>query len=327
MRLAKSNIIKTIIILIILLSNTMLGAEGIKIIIPGEVEVRENWITLGEIATITGVTGEKLDDLRAVRLGKAVLPGYTREVYQEQIKVLLKNEGFSPEDIIIDSPNRIRVRTRSIELSVEDLLDEAKSYLNGILEYPSEKTIIRLRHSPPDLVLPDRDYEIEFKLSNANNLIGNTSLQALILIDGIVYRTIFLSFEILVKEQVYVARRPISIGEKIKGEDFYLDYRPLSNYYGELINNLDIPLVTHGVVKTRIPKEGILTSYHLRMPDIIKNGDLVQAEVIIGNIKVTTIVRARQSGKFGDYINVENRESGHRFKAQIINSNLVRVIN
>ena len=53
----------------------------------------------------------------------------------------------------------------------------------------------------------------------------------------------------------------------------------------------------------------------------------VQAEVIIGNMRVSAMVRARQNGKYGDYITVENIGTGQRFKAQVISSYLVRIVN
>jgi len=320
------NIVLTLfLVLLFLLVNVRVRAESVRITIPEEIGISSNWITLGEIATITGIKGGKLEELKSIRLGKAVLPGYARQIQRAQIELHLKNEDFSLKDIKLDCPNRILVKTKSRKLSREKLVEDAKEYLNHLLEYPEDRTIISLRHNPPEILLPDRDYIIEYEFTKGGKEIGNITLQTLIKIDDLVYKRIFLSFEVLVKHQVYVAKRPLSIGERVTGDDFYLDYRGLSNYPGEIITDLDTPMVKYGVIKAPIPRGGILTTYYLNMPDIIRAGDEVQAEIIVGGIKVTTMVKARQSGKMGEYITVENVNTGYRFKAQIVNSHLVKL--
>jgi flagella basal body P-ring formation protein FlgA len=100
----------------------------------------------------------------------------------------------------------------------------------------------------------------------------------------------------------------------------------LSNINGELINRWDNPLFIDGVVVIPIAKGDLLTTYYLQKPVLISWGDEVQAEVVVGNVRIKTTVKAYQSGKKGDFIMVENKISGYRFKAMVINSNLVRVI-
>ncbi|MFW5981217.1 MAG: flagellar basal body P-ring formation chaperone FlgA, partial [bacterium] len=118
----------------------------------------------------------------------------------------------------------------------------------------------------------------------------------------------------------------IAAGEKLNEDDFELLYKEVSDFQGEIIKDFDNTLVKNGVVRRRIPRQGVLTTYHLVLPIIVSPHDILQAEIISGGIKVNTQVIARQSGKKGDYITVENISSGHRFKAQIISSHLVRLV-
>lgn len=321
------NIILILIMFFVILLSNGVRANVIKISIPENTGVRSDWITLGEIATISGAKGEELARLKAVRLGKAVFPGYTRDIYREQIKLVLKNEGFSLEGIELDCPERVIVETKSRKINGEELVEEAKKYIVESLNYPSEKVLISFRQQVPEIYLPDRDYQLKFEDSSGGRKIGNVSLQVHIIIDDQVYRRVYLPFEVQVKQQVYIARRPISIGEVIRAEDFIFTEKALGNYSGELINDLNIPLIKYGRVKIPIPQDSILTSRYLIMPDLIKAGDEVQAEVITGSVKVLATVRARQNGKIGDYITVENTSTGYRFKAQVISSYLVRVVN
>lgn len=315
------------LLMLVLLASDRVGANPIRISIPEKVGISSEWITLGEIASITGASGQKLASLQAINLGKAVFPGYSREIYRGQIELVLKNEGFSLDDIVLDCPERIIVETKSRKIDGADLVEAAKKHIIEALDYPAEQIIVRVRQQIPEIILPDRDFQLKFEGLPGGSRIGNITLQAHIIIDDLVYRRVYLPFEVLVKQQVYLARRPIGIGETINPEDFVLTEIAVGNIAGDIITNLDTPLVTFGIVRTPIPQDAVLTSRYLRMPDLIKAGDEVQAEVIIGNVRVSVKVKARQNGKYGDYIIVENTSTGHRFKAQVISSYLVRVIN
>lgn len=60
-------------------------------------------------------------------------------------------------------------------------------------------------------------------------------------------------------------------------------------------------------------------------PYIINWGNEVQAEVIAGKVTVSAVVKARERGKKGEYISVENQKTGYKFRAKVISDRLVRV--
>lgn len=326
MRFNQGIIIGLVVILLVFLPTDQVNSVLIRISIPEEVSISTPWITLGDIAVIEGISGERLAELQAINLGKAVLPGYSLEIPRQQIELILQGQGLDGKDFKLDIPERVLVRTTSRRLAGEQLINKAKEYLIGLIDYPAERIVIRARFIPPEIILPDRDYDLRFEISGGTKLRGAVSLQALIIIDELVYQKVFLGFEILVKHQVYIAKRPIKIGEKLVQVDFYQDYRELGDFRGDLITDWRVALVQDGVVKLAIPQGGILTSYYLSLPDLIRAGEQIQAELVFGNVQVKTMVRARQSGKKGQYITVENLKTGHKFKAQVINAHLVRLV-
>src|SRR5690554_2200320 len=107
------NIVLLFLFVLVVLASSRVDASQIRISIPENTGISSEWITLGEIADISGVSGEKLASLQAINLGKAVFPGYSREIYRGQIELVLKNEGFSLDEIILDCPERITVETKS----------------------------------------------------------------------------------------------------------------------------------------------------------------------------------------------------------------------
>lgn len=326
MRLINGRYYIIALVLTIFMTTNIVSAETINIKIQEEVTISSDWITLNDIAEFEGISEKNLRKLKDIKISRALLPGYTKTIHREQIKLLIENEGFNLSDFSLDIPASINVKTASRWLSEEQLIDEAKEYLINYLGYPLEKLKIEQRFRPPKVALPDKEYQIEFEIAPGANKTGNVSIQAQIIVDEMVYKRLYLGFNVKVFHEVYIAKRTISVGEKIRQDDFYLELRGLTGYRGDIILDFNNRIVLDGVVNIPINKDGVLTSYHLTIPDIIHPGDQVQAEIIVGNIQVTIMVKARRSGKKGDYITVENINNGHRFQAQVINSHLLRLV-
>lgn len=319
----RDKIIILLLFFLIFLSNGV--KADISITIPEAVIINSSWIELGEIAEISGASEEELNKLESIMVARALLPGYTRTVPAEQILLLIENEGFSSRSMEINMPDIIYVSTASKVLDKKELLEQAEDFLCNSLENSFDKILIKPRFCPPEIVLPDSDYRLEFEYSGTNRL-GNVSLLLTIIVDESIYKKVFLGFEVMVEKEVFIAKRPIFIGEKIIEDDFYLTTRKIAYFRGELIQDFNNRLVKDGIVNIQIPQDAVLTTYYLKLPIIVHSGDILQAEIISGPISVSTVVKARQSGKKGDFITVENYETGHRFKAQIINSHLVRLV-
>ncbi|MFW5985971.1 MAG: flagellar basal body P-ring formation chaperone FlgA [Halanaerobiales bacterium] len=311
-------------LMVLMLTSGVLG-EAVRISIPEFLETSASFVRLGDIARIEGLTGEKLEEIKSINLGKTLDPGYTKQISRGHIRLLLQNKGFSYSDLQLDIPDRVRVKTANKKLTGEELIKFASQYLQHKADYPADRVEIKPRYSPPDITLPDRVYILEAELQDKTKISGNVPLRVLIIIDDNVYRKVHMSFQVLIKHEVYTAKRKISPGEKIKEDDFKLAAVNLSGTKGDLITDLDNSLIENGVVRAPIPKDGVLTDYYLTIPDIVKNGDEIKVEIVSGNIKVLTTVKARENGKKDEYIEVENIKTGHIFKARVIKSNLVRV--
>lgn len=316
------NIITVIIFVLVLYGSV---EAGVIITIPDRVVINKSWIELGDIATIKGLTGEDLMELSSIKLGKATLPGYSREIPRGQLSLLLKDKGFSASDIKLVMGESVVVGTISYQISSKKILAQAKEYLLKSLTYPSEKITIREKFIPPNIVVPAKNYQLEFVMPGDKSLSGDISLKTEIIIDGSVYKNIFIRLQVSILEDVFIAKRRILRGEKIRESDFSLETREVGDFRGELITDLDSTLVEYGKVSKYIPEGTVLTSDYLDLPIIVKVGDEIVAEIKMGAIMVTTKVEARQRGKKGEYIIVENLKTGRRFKAMIINPHLVRL--
>ncbi|MFP4661015.1 MAG: flagellar basal body P-ring formation chaperone FlgA [Halanaerobiales bacterium] len=317
------------VLLSVLILESDIEAETplIRIRIDREAKVNQSVIYLGSIADIEGGSSKQLRELHSLILGDSVLPGYSKNIYRDQIILQIEDLGYDMSDISLDMPGRVTVHTASIVVSGDELVAGGLTYLQGYLDYPLEDLEIVNKYKPSDITIPDQDYSIQFQPSNFNNRdTGTVTLQANILVNGELYRKAYIRYDIRLYRTVYIAQRNIYDGEKINEEDFTMDRCIVNSSRGTVIEDMNDSLVKDGIVRYQIAAGSILTSYYLEKPYLISRGDEIQAEVIIGNIRVITSVKARQRGKKDDFITVENSKSGHRFQAQVINAHLVRLV-
>ncbi|ACL70406.1 flagellar basal body P-ring formation chaperone FlgA [Halothermothrix orenii] len=314
----------TVLLLVTLSADILAGEEIIYKISRTEVIISSPQIYLGDIGSFTGVSGQKLTELNKISLGRAPLPGYFREITRELISLILKEKGFI--DIKLMVPEVVIVKTSSREIEGEKLLEEGRQFILNKLAPRAEGVAITPTITPRNVVIPDGEYSLKFLEEDPDKLIGNISLPIEIIVNGKVWRRIYLGYKVELRMKVLVATRNIKRGSNICKEDLALTTEKITGVRGEIINDFNDPRLSYSIVKIPLQKGEILTTDHLEQPVVIHWGDIVEAEVIVRNVKVSTSVKALGSGRVGDYVKVINPETGYEFKARVINSRLVRVV-
>lgn len=320
----KAEIFLTTVLLIFFLSPSI-SAANIEITIPKDVEVKSSWITLGEIAQIEGITGEKLSNLQSVKLDKASRPGYSRMISSQLVKLILKDKGYKTDNFLFNIPERIEVKTSSQKISVDELKEFVSDHIKNNIANSSSILNLNISFAQDEIIIPAAEYSFAVDRKRESYR-GNYSVSVDILIDGSSYKRVYLNVKAEVFQRVFVAEKRIFIGDKLRRDDFTYQKKDITDISGVIITEWDNNLIKDSILARTISKGEILTESYLKKPVIIKWGDRVRAEVRVGGITVITEVKARGRGKKGDYISVENLKSGNRFKAKIINRYLVRLV-
>ena len=290
-----------------------------------QVEISGEWIKLGDIAHFSGISVKLEKELSAIKLGKAARPGYNKRISKQLVKLILKDEGYSSENFELDIPDIIKVKTSSQKVSSEKLSRYIKQYIRDKINIDYENLDIKILYLPSEIVIPDKDYSLEV-YKNKDAYRGNFSLPINIIVNDSSYKRIYVNVRTNIFKKVFVAKDTFFKGEKISKDNFSFEIKDISNIDNIIINDWDNSLIKDGILTKTISVGEVLTEDYLHKPIIIKWGDEIQAEVNIGGITVKTMVKAKERGKKGDYILVENLKTGKEFKAEIINRRLVRLI-
>ena len=333
-----------LIMVVILFSANSAASESVVITIPEQVKTSDHRIFLGKIAEIQGVTGSKLKHYQKTDLGRSPLPGYNKVLYKRLVNLKLEEQGFSESDYILKMPGQVKVSLQTQIVSKKEILTFIKNTLKDRLNYKQENLKLTPVFCPENIKIPDHKYR--FKLDNLvsdTNFIGNISLPIQIIIEDNVWKKIYVGLKVHVFQNVFIAQNNIISNQKLEREDFKKEKKLLKTDINNLIKSWNQIEMRQQVLKIPIGKGEILTTSYLKtgltqtgnssdknqqvtnsQNNSIKWGSKVKAEVIIGNIVVSAKVKSKESGSKGDFILVENINTGHEFKAEVVNSRLVR---
>ncbi len=313
-------LISTIVVILLFTFNVF----AIEINIPGQVSVSRDEILLGAIARINGEENALIEELKAIELGNSPLPGYSSRLSRELIRLVLKNKGYDVDDFVLDIPRVFTVSTNFKVIPKDILLDFATKYIRDNISYPAQKLKIETDTNFKEIIIPDSSYSLE--IDNDQEIHpGNISLPVVINIGGKEYKRVYLLLAVKLIQDVFVANKDLQRGVRLKKNDFNLVQREMNRELKGIITNWDEQFLAARVLSSPLKKGGILQESILKKPFVINWGDNVRAIIKIGNVEISTIVFARERGKIGDYITVENLKTKHKFSARVINAKIVRV--
>ncbi len=303
-----------------------LSVSAVEIDISGQVYISNEEILLGKIAHITGENREKIEQIKSIELSSSPLPGYSKQLSRELIRLILKNKGYDIDNIKLNIPQVFQVTTRAKRISREKLIAFVDRYIMENISYPEEQIEIEIHSSIDEILIPDTDYELRID-SKREIKPGNNSFPVLIIIDGQKYKRVYLTARIKLIRNVYIAVRNLPRGSKLTREDFRLIQKEVDREINSYVTGWEEDFFQDKILVSSLQKGDILQERMLEKPFIINWGDKVKALIKVGKVEVTTVVSARGRGKIGDFITVENENTKHRFQAKVVNSHLVKVEN
>ena len=302
-----------LILLLVLLNGLPATAGQIRIEIAEQVEVSGSKIYLGDIAEIGGADPETLALLRAVYLGEAPLPGQRRTMTLSLLRMRLQQAKLPLGELELVVPSTFQVTTRSQLLAGEQLLGLAQRVLQEALA-PYPKAQWELSSAVTDLSLPAG--EVQLVPAGLPSLARTMGVPVDILIDGVIYRRVVVSFRVTLPVSVVAVADFHSKHEVLEAERLVLVERDYFTLPGMPFEGLEDLVgmrvkrwVTPGTVLTRELVEPI--------PEVVAN-QVVTLESIYGNVRAVTQVLSLQDGYIGDWIEVANPQSGRVIIAEVV---------
>lgn len=291
--------------------------------VKSETVVKNDKLTLGNIAEIFSADSTTAERMSAISLGYAPNVGAVRELASERILMAISSAGFSSEDFTFESPAVVRIRRESqriesnqIRVVVEDAV------LNPLKTVGVNAQLIKL-DIPASVYVPMGAVEVRAKSGMVKDLFSPFAVSIEVLVDGRVVKRISAMAQIEATMKVVVAARDIQPNERIKETDILIETRKLekavTNYFR------DFSGLKGADTSKPIAKGEIVTNTSVVAGLVVKVGDKVRILYQSGKMQIAVAGEARASGRIGERIQIKNIQSGILLQAVIVDEGLVQV--
>lgn len=311
----------------LIILNLSFMAAAFQVSVSDQAEVSSEQITLAEIAEIKApeLSTTALQNLRNLVLKAAPNPGYSKRLSRVLVDLSIKNKGYQASDFSLKMPKTVIVTRKSSFIETEEIFKLTKTYLQSKFGFKDAQIIIENKSPAKSIKIPAGDYELKIA-ENQNLSFPNLSLKLEIWQQGNRIKNIFYPVKISLKTQVLTAAKNLTRNSNLRKSDFERKEKLISGNLEKIVKNYS-ELDFNNVQLTRDLDQGeVLNKSYLKIPYVVKWGQKLNLRVKVNNIKISTFVKAKERGKIGDIIKVENLKSGYDFQALVISPTEVKMI-
>ena len=296
-------------------------AQGLSVVIPSEVTVTGQYFTLGDIASVTGDDNERIESLRKIRLGHTPQPGQSFVLAKDIVMARMNATNADLTGITWHLPAQLRVTALSQLISGQELVSQAEQYLQASLT--GAHVDITAIGQQPDILVPPGQIALKMDLPYGIRYNSPTSISVGIAVDGQVFTTVRIRFDIKKYEQVAVATKVLSAHEVITADAIIFESRDIGRlspgYFTDLNKILGL------TVKRQVAPGVALTENMLKKPVLIQRGKPVSIVARIGSIQVIVPGTALQNGSENQFIRVKNSTSQKIIIGQVVDDTTVLI--
>ncbi len=305
------------------------NAWAIEVQFRSQADVARPLLLLGDIAEVLSVDERQVEDLSSIELFPAPVAGRTRLLRAREIQDLLKLRGVDLSDVRFGGASVIEVRNaqrRAVVASAAVRPGQVNAsqlepaVVEAICHYLLE-TVDENSRWTAEVRLTNEAVELLASCGNRLTATGGrppwTGRQRF-LIGGQAsgkIRQAVVEAVVSVPESVVVAARSIPRGRVIRAADLRLEpAQPGSRSIGAVASIEDVI----GKEATRSLVAGnAVDARSLRMPILVRRGEVLRVTVHVSNVTITTNARAMDEGSQGDLIEVQALDSRERFVAHV----------
>jgi flagella basal body P-ring formation protein FlgA len=298
-------------------------AAEIAIFLRPEAEVRGPDIRLGEVAEIACAETGLQRRLEGLVIGKAPLPGRSRNISADYVRLRLRQLDIEAERMVLGGAERIEVTLPAVTVSEEQIRQIVTGFLktSGIWG-DAEVSVAKLTISA-DRTLPEGRVTYRVLPPRHMRSLATVPLSIVFDVDGRFQKTIRATARIAALAPVVAAARPIGRLKPITSDDLKMEKMDLAELPAGVMTEVDDIIGKRA--RRNIDAGDILRPDLIEMPPLVKRGDMVVIVAESEGFKVTATGEAKSDGLRGEQVKVVNLDSNKRFSARVVDKKTVRV--
>ena len=322
-----------IMFLLLLLVNSILmpgNAAEFSIYLSERAQINSPEVLLGDVADISA-PDEIFQEIAAINLETINDLEREIEISRRLVELHVRNADYNYDDFVVEGAERVRVEVETRTLTPEALFADVEEKIEEHFHsrdgnnFPETEIRIEMLEEPDEILIPAGRTEVKLPRNNFFSG-GRISQPVEIHADGERWHRLYLTLSIKHELKAYKLTEDVARGQRLT--DSAVEKKPLKVEHlpEELVIDLDEKLVREGVFRRNYNAGELLSLNMLELPVIINHGDEVTARIQVGNVKIHVDMIARDRGKSGEHITLENKNTGERVEGKVLNENMVEII-
>ncbi|MGD8880351.1 MAG: flagellar basal body P-ring formation chaperone FlgA [Desulfobacterales bacterium] len=298
-------------------------AEITTIRVRDQVEIDDDEVLLGQIASIESSDTQFVQRLKHIVIGKAPLPGRTRQYEQRHLKMRLKQHHVDLGAIHLEGSRYVKILRSHIEIDKHQIKKIISDFITQNNLEQNKSVRIKEIHVFERVVLPKGRIAYKVRAPSMQQLKGTCSIAIDFSVNGHFEKKVRATAIVEVWGPVVVTRRPLGRYKPITEDDIMLQTMDLTNLSANVVSDPEAVLGKR--TKRAIGAQTPLRADSIELPPLVKRGDLVVIIAESKGLKITTRGVVKKKGRLGDRIPVVNVDSKKVLYARVIDSNTVQV--
>ncbi len=310
-------ILLSVILLLCGMEFPVRGAEHVGIRFLDSAAVNDTVILLRDIAVIDGESA-LVEKIGAAKVGESAPAGYYRWVDGKDAVHFYLLSRFRQVDFNVTHQARVKVYTRFGQHSVSRFEKQILAYLQEGLKWRPDEWTCEIREKTFKTL--DRPFVVEVEGLKDSFARGSIPLKLRLLYDGQADEIDF-TCRINVKASVIVAAGAIQRNKLIEASDLTIQRVDITGNRYEPYRDKSSLI---GMRCARAVRKGsVLTPLMITEDPAVKRGDQVYINLNMGAIKISVPARAREAGRKGENIWVENLQTNKLIRVEVAGEGLV----
>lgn len=302
------------------LIGSLLG--GATVTVPVEARVKGTEIELGELCLVAGLDGELVARVRALELGYAPAPGFSRILTAERIRSELAR-SIPGVEVRVTGERACRVWPQVDEIPPAALEESARAEL--VRAFAGKEATFTLSELIGSVKVPlgEHGRQISARMPASELHSGIIGVPVEVLVDGLRYRTVWTSWRVDIWETRPVLARPVRAGEELRPELFARARVQIGRVSEP--EALDPRQILGAVAKRDLALGERVTVQDVHRPAAVTLGATLFLRVKKGAIEARVAALALETGSLGERIRVKTVEAGQELVATIVGRDLCEI--
>jgi len=299
------------------------AGDSTRISILSTVQLDDENILLGSIADIEGQDLLLVQKLNRIVISGAPLPGESRVIKKNIIKLRLKQNEIDLSQTALQMPEEVVVKRNFIEVGPEKIKMLVSDYILKNTLKDNVDTEIREIEVSDSLRLPVGRITFKVMPPRDRDLMGKIPFAVHFDVNGKFYKRVWATATVEMLAEVVVTRKPLGRHKPITEDDIEVLKMDLAKLPSDVITDPEVVLGKR--TRRAVGAKSALRANLVEFPPLVKRGDVVIIIAESNGLKITALGQVKRKGRLGESIPVINYDSKKILYARVLDSSTVKV--